>query len=165
MGASYHRGESKQDYQTPPEFINSVKELLNIQEFYFDLAADAFNAQAERFYTVENSSLTKDWAALAPKGQWMWLNPPYDKIGDWAYKCFKESCRGAYIALLVPASVGSNWYRDFVHRRASVFFLNKRIQFVGATDPYPKDLMLVLYRGDGNCGNPQVWNWVTGELY
>jgi hypothetical protein len=61
------------------------------------------------------------------------------------------------IALLVPASVGSNWYRDYVDRYAYVLFLNGRIDFIPG-EPYPKDCMLVLYGYSNKPGN-RVWTW------
>jgi hypothetical protein len=67
----------------------------------------------------------------------------------------------AKIALLVPASVGSNWYRDFIHERhgVKVLFLNGRICFDGKNG-YPKDCMLVLF-GTGQPFAVDVWTWGT----
>ena len=58
--------------------------------------------------------------------------------------------------LLVPASVGSNWWMHWVHQRASVRFLNPRVTFIGHAQGYPKDLALCVY--DGKFGY-ECWRW------
>ena len=65
---------------------------------------------------------------------------------------------------LLPASVGANWFRDWVMCEADeVLFLNGRLAFMPErpTWLYPKDCMLVLYR---DCPRRSltgfdVWDW------
>jgi hypothetical protein len=73
----------------------------------------------------------------------------------------KESQR--QIVVLVPASVGSNWWKEHVHREAWVLFLNRRITFEGHTAGYPKDLALIVYGPDkAGCGY-DIWDWRTAN--
>ncbi len=67
---------------------------------------------------------------------------------------------GARIAFLVPAGVGSNWYRDFVHNKARVLALNGRLAFIEGKPKllYPKDCILCLYGPDFAPGF-DVWSW------
>ncbi len=158
-------GRSKQDYGTPPEFLVAVKKLLGIHKFSHDFAASAHNAVAETYYDAAIDALTMaddDWARMTGGTGCGWLNPPYANIGPWAKKCVEMS-HSAHIAFLVPAGVGANWFRDYVHAKARVLFLNGRLTFVGATQPYPKDCILCLYGPDVTIGY-DVWNWRTGEL-
>lgn len=148
-------GRSKQDYATPPEFIAAVKSLLDISEFCIDLAADESNAQAIHYYTEEDDALVQDWTEWA-WGGWCWLNPPFANIEPWAKKCKEAAQRGVFIAFLVPAAVGSNWFRDHVDTWAHVLLLNGRISFDGKA-PYPKDCVLCLY-GPMHQGY-EVWDW------
>ena len=92
------------------------------------------------------------WHAI---GGLLWLNPPFGKITPWAAKCHAEAAKGARIALLVPASIGSNWYRDNIHDRHRVLFLNGRIVFDGKNG-FPKDCMLVIF---GDEPGFDVWTW------
>ncbi len=68
----------------------------------------------------------------------------------------------------MPASVGSNWYRYYVHNEAFTLFLNGRIPFMPDKPNwlYPKDCMLALY-GTGVSSGNDVWTWrkspVVGE--
>jgi hypothetical protein len=59
--------------------------------------------------------------------------------------------------MLVPASVGSNWYAEHVHGKALELYLHPRIIFVGETIGYPKDLSLFVF-GFGISG-AQPWRW------
>lgn len=149
-------GKSVQEVQTPPEFMNAVRNLIGISEFFTDLAASPENAQASAYYTKEMDALTKEWHVL--KSGWLWLNPPYADIEPWVQKAFIECVKGAKIAVLVPASVGSNWWADWVDGVCSVYFVKGRVTFVGHKSPYPKDLALLLYRRPDITGY-QMWDW------
>lgn len=149
-------GRSRQDYQTPPEFITALKRRLYIDEFHLDLAATAENAVAPMFYTEEDNALTQSWGSART---WNFCNPPYANIAPWVHKAWVESgAFGAQIAMLLPAGVGSNWWRDSVHGKAHVLFLNGRLTFVGATACYPKDCVLLLYTPHTR-GGYEVWHW------
>lgn len=148
-------GRSKQDYCTPPGFIAATKRRLGIMAFAIDLAASSENTAAEHFYGVDLDALKQSW----PSHGWNWLNPPFSKLGPWVKKAFTQSRTGARTAMLVPAGVGSNWWRDWVHGKAFVLLLNGRITFVGETAPYPKDCVLLLYGPDIAPGY-DVWTWL-----
>lgn len=150
-------GKSKQDYGTPPEFIDAACRFIGITSFQIDLAASAENAIASMFYTEEDDALCTELTWSMPG--WSWLNPPFANITPWAERAYAEShLAGAKIAMLIPASVGANWWRDYVHEKARVLCLNGRIQFVGAPDPYPKDCALLLY-APGLAVGYDVWQW------
>ena len=138
-GAANHRGKSKQDYATPKAFIAAVESRFG--PITFDLAASAENAVVSAYYTEEDDSFSKDWSKLDGL---LWLNPPFANIKPWAKKCAESAVQGARIAFLVPASVDSNWHRDYVHGRAMVLFCNGRLSFDGK-NPFPKPCMLCMY--------------------
>lgn len=156
------RHKSKQDYATPMPLINAVKRRLGIRAFAFDFAADASNHKARRYWDVHNDALSyspDDWRSQLGSG-WGWLNPPFKDITPWAAKCAAVRRRGGSIAFLVPAAVGSNWFRDHVHCRALVLMLNGRIPFMPDRPEwgYPKDCVLILYSPKVRPGY-EVWNW------
>lgn len=164
------KGTSKQDYKTPRDFLDKVEARFG--PIRFDLAADADNcvvkgdARVKRFYSAEDSAFAHDWntdigsmGGMGLEGL-LWLNPPFDNIAPFAKKC-ADTVRLAKgptrIALLVPASVGSNWFRDYVWQKSSVFFLNGRICFDGK-HPYPKDCLLAVY-DRAKSHRAEVWPW------
>jgi hypothetical protein len=62
--------------------------------------------------------------------------------------------------MLVPAAIGSNWFRDHVDGRALVLALNGRLAFIEGKpdDLYPKDCILALYSPFVASGF-EVWSW------
>ena len=166
-GAALNRGASRQDWATPPELIDAVTQRFG--PLTIDLAARADNTKAPAYIDPATDSLAADW----PKAGRAWLNPPFSGIGPWARKCAEHTAstslgrgllnglgRNLEILFLVPASVGANWFRDHVYERAAVLALNGRVTFVGAKDPYPKDLILCVY-GPSSLWLPRfsVWDW------
>lgn len=153
-GPSINRHNSKQDYSTPQDFFNAV--VRKFGSIMFDLAADDQNTKATRWFTEEQDSLKQDWYKIKPAGL-LWLNPPFGDIEPWAKKCHDESRQAATILFLTPASVGSNWFADYVLGHAKILALNPRLSFDGK-NAYPKDLMLSVF---GNTIKPcfGIWRW------
>lgn len=154
---------SKQNYATPEVFIAAVKRRLGIAEFGFDFAAEPHTTQSpDGFYSLERSALAEGetWSVQLDEGEWGWLNPPYTDIAQWAARCAELRRAGGQIAFLVPASVGANWFRDYVHGHALVLALNGRLAFMPdkPTWLYPKDCVLCLYSPTIVPGF-EVWNW------
>ncbi len=155
LGPTQKPGRSKQDYGTPADFLEAVERRFG--EIVVDLAATDQNTVAPQYYTPRQDSLAQDWAGDMRDGV-LWLNPPFGGVGPWASKCREESAkRRGLILLLVPASIGSAWFRDHVHRHAMVFALAPRLKFVGTEAPYPGDLILAVY-GMGLSGF-DTWVW------
>jgi phage N-6-adenine-methyltransferase len=147
-------GLSKQDYQTPTEFLEALKKKLKIKEFAIDLAASTKNTVATSYYTEKDNSLVQPWDVEG----WGFCNPPYSKITPWVMKAYFEGLLGAWVAMLIPSATGSNWWRDWVHGKAWVMFLNGRLTFVGETAPYPKDHALLLY-GPYAMHGYEIFKW------
>jgi phage N-6-adenine-methyltransferase len=147
-----NRGASKQDYETPWELIRAVEQSFGALSW--DLACTGANKKAPRGLTVDEDSLSQDWAKLDGH---LWLNPPFENIGDWARKCAAST--GARITMLVPASIDSRWFERYVHGIATVFSVAPRVKFVGAKDPYPKPLMLCAYGLTAPTKELQLWRW------
>lgn len=177
------RRGTKQNYETPWAFIRAVEEKLT-RRVVFDLAASPANAKAEHFWTRDDNSLLLDWHVVESSCGVLWLNPEFNDIPTWAAKAHAATSdpRCLPVAMLTPASVGSNWFRDFVFGKARVLFLNGRIIFDGQSepedwkekhpgkrwkpDPYMKDLMLTVF-GWRNSGGElrtgfEIWSWMEG---
>lgn len=153
------RGRSKQNYQTPPEFLTAVKQRFGIRQFDIDLAAEPHNAACEHFYTEEDDALVQPWRV---GNGWNWLNPPYADIRPWVHRAHQEMVREqASTLMLLPAGVGSNWFRDWAHEKAQVIFLNGRLTFVGCDTCYPKDCLLLVYQPapTGISRGYEIWTW------
>lgn len=158
-GPTIARHKSVQEVSTPWPFIDAVISKFGL--ISWDLAASLENCKAEyagHHYSKETDALIRDWHAL--KGL-LWLNPPYANIGPWARKCADESAKGAEILLLVPGSVGSKWFWDYVYTYSTVYCLSPRISFDGK-HPYPKDLILCHYGPNRHTPQHlQLWRWAN----
>lgn len=153
------RHRSKQDYVTPWAFIDAVVKRWG--PLKIDLAASKSNARCGDYIDIkENFFAANLLQRIGNKNAW--LNPPFTDIAPWARKCarFGESSYRGRIFFLVPASVGANWFADYVYQKAYVLPLQGRLVFEGETDPYPKDMMLAIYGGGFHGFEP--WNW-TGR--
>jgi hypothetical protein len=89
----------------------------------------------------------------------LWLNPPFAAIAPWAKKARDSARKGARIAMLTPASVGANWFDEFVHREALVLALSPRLSFDGKNS-YPKDCILSIFSHNESPGF-DTWRWDT----
>ena len=148
-------GRSKQDYGTPPEFVQALERRFG--PITFDLAASKHTALASAFFTEEQDALSRSWLDLGPVA---FCNPPFGDIRPWAEKCAECRWLRRWTLLLVPASMGSMWWRDHVLSKCQADGI-PRLRFVGAKDLYPKDLALCAY-GFGVNGHG-FWDWRTGE--
>lgn len=166
-------GRSKQDYGTPWPFIRAVEKRFG--PLVADLACTRANCKAPSigypdkprgyFFDDGVDSLSQSWSRDFPTGN-LWLNPPFANIGIWAKKCRLEMQeRQGLILMLTPASIGSEWFTDYVLHQADVIGLRPRMTFegtpvnpkTGKTDAYPKDLMLSIF-GIDNPGF-DTWRW------
>jgi len=145
-GAAYNTGNSKQDYETPLDFIAAAEKRFG--KLDLDLAARDDNKKAPAYLS---DSLNTDW----PTDKLCWLNPPFARVEPWARKCHES---GSKVLFLVPASTGSKWFIDYVFMKSLVLFLYPRIPF-DKTRPkwgFPKDCILAVYGGTPGF---ETWKW------
>lgn len=182
-GPTISRHQSEQSVGTPWEFIHAVEAKFG--PLSWDLAADAQNTKAPCYISEETNSFQVPWHQLSPFGL-NWLNPPFSDITPWARKCAVEAQLGAEILLLVPASVGADWYWDWVEPYADVYSVG-RIAFIGShatygprhsragqlkcksaecegCSPYPKDLILAHYHQLHPSGPQRIQRWRWKEV-
>jgi hypothetical protein len=151
-------GRSRQDYGTPVKFIEAVVSRFGL--IAWDLAAHEKNHVSPDWYgpgsasAIDSLHQSLDWATTAP-GELLWLNPPFENIAPWARKCADSCDKGAKIAFLVPASIGSEWFAKYVYNKSFVLALRPRLSFDGK-NPYPKDCILCIY---GESPGFNLWKW------
>jgi phage N-6-adenine-methyltransferase len=155
-------GMSEQSVSTPGNFLQAVHSRWGFDRFDYDLAAEIENAKAEHFFQKEQDALAFDWTQIDGN---LWLNPEFGDIDTWAKKCalsapyIEGQISRRRIFFLTPASVGANWFAEWVWGRARVIALNGRLTFDGHDQAYPKDCCLSVF---GERPGFEVWKWPGG---
>jgi hypothetical protein len=187
-GPTIRRGKGNGSAATPWEFARAVEGKFG--PLGWDLAANAANSkvQVPRYFGPDSAngtdSLVQDWHRLNTIYEYglLWLNPPYANITVWARKCAEECQLGARILLLVPASVGANWFWQWVVPFADIYSVGRMVfgdcydsDGKPVTTPYPKDLILAHYdwspdrclrTGATNTASASSiyrWRWQDGQ--
>lgn len=107
--------------------------------FDLDPCADAGNAKAQSFYTVEQDGLSLPWTGT------VFVNPPFSNIEAWVEKAYQASVLGAVVVMLIPARTGAGWWHRWVQGRARVKFLRGRIKYEGAPHNAPFDSCVAVF--------------------
>jgi phage N-6-adenine-methyltransferase len=154
MAIEVHYMSERQDWGTPPAFLEWLKEKFNwVPDL--DAAASPHNAKASAYYTAEDNSLEQSWSGN------VWLNPPFGgELPKFLKKCADEIKRPEVesIVALVPARTDTKWFHEIVCRTATeVILIKGRFNFVqpdvsapGANAPFPS--MLVYWSNDQSGG-------------
>lgn len=140
MSDKFYASSERDDWQTPTEVIDVVREIGSIH-----LDPCASKEPGDWFATgningVEASDdcpgvvdgLEADWRFLSAGGL-TYCNPPYGgrrKVIDaWIAKCVKEARQGCEVVLLVPAATGSQWFCRIWDTAIGVCFVEGRLRF------------------------------------
>lgn len=145
--------ESRDDWRTPPDFLDGLRERWR---FELDAACSVENAVAPFGLTAERDALVESWRphrGVATHMGWpdfgqaftraVWCNPPYGRKGRLA-RAFvgravhqaAEVCGplGLDVVMLLPGTPGVAWMHDAVlggdHPASEVWFTRGRLSFV-----------------------------------
>lgn len=149
MSMNKHDPNSKLDWETPQWLVKYVK---NDFPLVADLCADEQNAVTPFFVTKEldifsdetEQRITANSESLLAMGPWFWINPPYEPRGrtglyvQRAVEILPERYGFGLIAL-IPASVGSAWWRRHVYPHFDVLVFPPRFGFVERGSPQVYD--------------------------
>lgn len=130
------------DRPTPLDLFESFNAEL---KFRVDVCCSRHNHKVSGFFDEARNGLAQNWA------RWRdcWCNPPYgDQIPKWIKKALMEAKRGATVAVLVPASTSTHWFRDMVLGKAEIRWIQSKIRFVGQKQGAPFHSMLLVYGPD-----------------
>lgn len=84
-----HFSSKSNEWQTPKELFNKLNAEFN---FDFDAAANNKNRLCDKYFSLENSALDKNWSDY---GKVFWCNCPYGReISKFVEKSYEESLKG-----------------------------------------------------------------------
>lgn len=142
----------KDTWETPPEFFAAMEKLFG--KFDLDVCATQETAKCDIYLDQEVNGLFVSWSERVhiistlyrDKALMCWMNPPYGRnvTGKWIKKAIEESKKGATVVCLLPARTDTKWFRDCYENASSIYFVQGRLKFVGATDPAPFPSMIAV---------------------
>jgi phage N-6-adenine-methyltransferase len=140
-----HTETRREDWGTPLDLYDSLNEYF---DFAVDLAATEENALAPE-YVVD--FFKEDWKSMRDyENKWCWCNPPYGTkgVGEWVKHVVEVGCN---CVMLIPASVGADWWQNVWNGAARICFVRGRLAFQGAPHGAMFDSALVVFRQLGEC--------------
>lgn len=131
---------NRDNWETPQKLFDELNKEFN---FTIDAAADAENHKCERYYTRKENGLEKSW-----KGERVFLNPPYGReLPKWVKKAADEAKdKSTIIVMLIPARTDTQWFHDYIYKKAEIRFIKGRLKFGDAKNSAPFPSMVVIFR-------------------
>ena len=120
------------EWYTPKKYVDAARRVLGGIDL--DPASCAYankTVQAERFYSVEDDGLTKEW-----RGR-VWMNPPYnaESVVKFTEKFVNEYEAGHINEgiVLVNNATETSWFVNMVNVAAAIVFPRGRIRYESST--------------------------------
>jgi site-specific DNA-methyltransferase (adenine-specific) len=131
---------NRDSWETPQKLFDELNKEFN---FTIDAAADKENHKCERYYTRKENGLEKNW-----KGERVFLNPPYGReLPKWVKKAADEAKdKSTIIVMLIPARTDTQWFHDYIYKKAEIRFIKGRLKFGDAKNSAPFPSMVVIFR-------------------
>lgn len=111
-------------WETPQAFFEMLDEEFG---FTLDVACLPGTAKAANYFTPADDGLAQDWS-----GHICWMNPPYGRGQDvfsWVRKAYSTGENGSTVVALLPASVDTRWFHEYVIRATEIRFVRDRLWF------------------------------------
>jgi phage N-6-adenine-methyltransferase len=126
---------STDEWITPDEVVEefaqryAVATIEGWKVFNLDPCARADNSQAMFYYDQAADGLAQEWFGV------VFVNPPYSNPGPWCQKAAEEVAAGhaQRVVMLLPPSIDTDWFHDWVQPFADVEFRRGRIAFLDYT--------------------------------
>lgn len=108
--------------------------------FTLDPCASPDNAKCERYFTMDDNGLLRDWGR-----ETVFVNPPYSECDVWMRRSYGAAQDGATVVCLVPARTDTNWWHDFA-MKGEVRLLRGRLRFGDAEANAPFPSAVIVFR-------------------
>lgn len=125
------------EWETPKDFYEKLNDEFN---FTLDPCCTKDNHKCDKFYTMEDDGLSKDWS-----GETVYVNPPYGRqIGKWVAKCWNEwTINKITCVMLIPSRTDTSWFHNYIYGVAQIRFIEGRLKFINR--------LLPSWNGEENC--------------
>jgi len=176
LNTANHTESRRDDWSTPVEVFAT---LSKSHDFTVDLCASLQNSLCD-FWVTEGvdifSPLGEEIVRNAARAfdhvehPYAWVNPPYRGAGKTGLFIVRavDLCLayGLGLVALIPASVGSNWWRECVDPMFDFVIFTPRLRFVGAPSSAQFDTAICVMRApvEGAAG-PDSFHRSLGAVY
>jgi len=137
----------KQDWGTPPQFIEWIEKELIKGPIDLDVCAHEDNNKCDRYFTIEDDALSQTWYC-----ENAWMNPPFGRdLPKFIDKAIEEIEEGnaRNVWILVPARTDTKWAHRLFNTlwTHQVWLIKGRFNFQfsrnvkGANAPFPSMLI------------------------
>lgn len=135
------KGCDQKDLWETPDYIFDP---LNTEfDFTLDPCCEIRTCKCPKGYTPLEDGLSYSW-----QGHRAYVNPPYSRgnIDKWVEKCYLESVKpNTIVVALLPVSTSSNWWHEWVWKKAELRYVKGRIRFKGAKHTAPFSSVIAIY--------------------
>jgi len=109
------------EYSTPLKPFKPIADEFRLE---IDVCASPENAKLDRYWTVEDNALTKEWVGNC------WMNPPFSRqLNQWVKKAWQDSKKfGGTKVCLIPVRSNTQWWGAVV-KDAEVRFIIGEVNF------------------------------------
>lgn len=96
-----------------------------IVQFDLDPCATKSTAKAPKYYTIDDNGLKKKWLGR------VFVNPPFSNPLPWVRKAARQVEKGNadVVVMLLPCSMATNWFHEWVLPYAQIHYIKGRIAF------------------------------------
>lgn len=151
--------ETRQEWRTPPDFIEVIKNRFPIG---WDVAASAEDTVTEHFFSKEDDGLRCRWFHDA---SCVWCNPGFSNLGAWVDKAITEVSLVPHGVALVMGLVSpsSKWWARAEHAGAEIRLLSPRVQFLPPpgikASSNARENALLIFRSVEHRDSGKIWTW------
>mgnify|MGYP002347998137 CR=1 FL=1 len=136
-----------QAFNTPANVLQAIAPMGTIG---LDPCSNASSIVEARIrWTIEHDGLACSWAGQLLRGDFVFVNPPFDEIATWVDRCIAEAACGAHVCLLSPARVDVGWWDRLLAAGGIAGLWRGRWRFLGmGSAPFPGALTWLGPRSD-----------------
>lgn len=150
MNHDVHFSSETNEWPTPQWLFDALDKEFG---FTLDPCSNGENAKCEKYFTMFDSGLTKDWGQ-----ETVFMNPPYSECLDWMRKAYGAAQAGATVVCLVPSRTDTEWWHRFA-MKGEIRFLKGRLKFGDAINSAPFPSVVIVFRP----AQFQMVNWQVAE--
>lgn len=133
---SHNKNGTRREDQATPKWLVTYLDKICGFDFMIDLAANKSNAICWAYIDEEQNLLSMDTAELQRlfphvnlESRWAFCNPPYPKGGLGTKWPKTLTTIAPNVVVLIPASVGTQWFEKFLGIADAVVLISKRLHF------------------------------------